>query len=102
MHLSEANEYYANDENYTWYYLIDSDEEDNEIKKETLPYFSKTLKNKVVSLRLAKMGLYEEPYPSQNIKGNGIGKVKSLTKVKNATTLGLNTYSHCPILLATR
>ena len=30
-HVSEANEYYANDENYTWYYLIDSDEEDNEI-----------------------------------------------------------------------
>ena len=32
---AEANEYYANDENYEWYYLIDSDEEDNETN--TLP-----------------------------------------------------------------
>lgn len=27
----EAKEYYANDENYVWYVLIDTDEEDNEI-----------------------------------------------------------------------
>ena len=30
-HVDEANKYYANDENYVWYALIDSDEEDNEI-----------------------------------------------------------------------